>query len=288
MSILVDQNTRVIVQGITGREGGFHTSEMLAYGTQIVGGVTPGKGGDWSQGKPIFDTVQAAVKATGATCSVIFVPPEHTADAIFEAVNGGISLIIAITEGMPVRDMLKVKRYLAHREPRLIGPNSPGILVPNVCKVGIIPGSIAMPGHVGVVSRSGTLSYELISLMTQEGIGQSTCVGIGGDPLVGMNFMTILDMFEHDPETEKIVLIGEIGGHDEIAAADFISKHVTKPVIAFIAGKHAPAGKRVGHVGAVITTDQSRANHKNAALLRAGAVVVESPAELIEKLREAW
>lgn len=285
MAILVNHDSRVIVQGITGREGGFHTSEMLAYGTQIVGGVTPGKGGEWFQGKPIFDTVQAAVKATGATCSVIFVPPENTADAIFESINGGIELIVTITEGMPVRDMLKVKRYLAHHPRKLIGPNSPGILVPGQCKVGITPGTIAMPGGVGVVSRSGTLSYELISLMTQEGIGQSTCVGIGGDPLVGMNFVTVLELFEHDPDTEQIVLIGEIGGHDELAAAEYIAKHITKPVVAFIAGRYAPVGKRVGHVGAMITTDRSKANHKIAALRAAGALVAETTEELIEALR---
>ena len=254
MSILIDKNTRLIVQGITGNEGMFHTEQMFAYGTNIVGGVTPGKGGEWAlDGKvPVFDSVKLAAEATGANCSVIFVPARFAPDAMFEAADAGIPLIVCITEGVAVQDMMRVRNYLDQKRVRLVGPNCPGLLTPGESKVGIIPGDIAIPGNVGVVSRSGTLTYEVLYAMKNLKLGASTCVGIGGDPVNGTNFIDVLEMFEHDPQTEKAVLIGEIGGTDEEKAADFISKKMTKPVVAFIAGQTAPPGKRMGHAGAII------------------------------------
>ncbi|MEP0763736.1 MAG: succinate--CoA ligase subunit alpha, partial [Chloroflexota bacterium] len=252
MAILADSNTKLLVQGITGREGLFHTEQMIEYGTQVVGGVTPGKGGEWVLGKPVFDTVKSAREATGANATVIYVPAAFAADAIYEAVDAEIELIVCITEGIPVRDMMQVRARLDQSNSRLLGPNCPGLLTPDQAKIGIMPGHIAMPGNVGVVSRSGTLTYEVVYALTQRGIGQSTCVGIGGDPINGTSFIDVLQMFEDDPQTEKVVLIGEIGGTDEEKAAHFIATTMTKPVVAFIAGQTAPPGKRMGHAGAIV------------------------------------
>src|SRR5690606_7137003 len=252
MAILVDKNTRLLVQGITGREGSFHSEQMIAYGTNIVGGVTPGKGGEWILGKPVFDTVKSAVEATEANATIIYVNAAFAADALFEAIDAEIPLIVCITEGIPVQDMMKVYAYLQHSKSRLIGPNCPGLLTPNQAKVGIMPGDIAKPGNVGVVSKSGTLTYEVVYALTQAGLGQSTCIGIGGDPIIGTSFVDVLQMFEEDPETEKVVLIGEIGGRAEIEAAEYIRKHMTKPVAGFIAGRSAPEGTRMGHAGAIV------------------------------------
>jgi len=282
MSILIDDETRILVQGITGREGRLHAEQMIHYGTQIVGGVAPGKGGEWAVGKPIFDTVSAAVKATGANTSVIFVPPRHATDAIYEAVEAGIQLLICITEGIPIQDMMQVNDYVHRQNCRLIGPNCPGLLIPDYAKIGIIPGNIAMPGNVGVVSRSGTLSYEVINALTQIGIGQSTCIGIGGDPIIGTRMVEVLEMFEADPQTEAVALLGEIGGRSEITAADYIRSHMTKRIVAFVAGNSAPEGRRMGHAGAIVAGKDGTAQAKIAALSAAGAVIAEHPEQIPE------
>jgi succinyl-CoA synthetase alpha subunit len=282
MAILVDNNTKLLVQGMTGREGKFHAEQMIEYGTDIVGGVTPGKGGEWVLGKPVFDTVKAAREATGANATVIYVPAAFCADAIFEAIDAGIELIVAITEGVPVLDMMKVRTRLDQSTSRLIGPNCPGLLTPGQAKVGIMPGHIATPGHVGVVSRSGTLTYEVVYALTQKGIGQSTCVGIGGDPVNGTSFIDVLEMFEEDPQTEKVVLIGEIGGTDEEKAANFIVNYMSKPVVGFIAGRTAPPGKRMGHAGAIVEGGAGTAEDKIAALHAAGVKVADHPEQIAE------
>jgi succinyl-CoA synthetase alpha subunit len=286
MSILVNLNTRLLVQGITGQEGLFHTEKMVAYGTQVVAGVTPGKGGEWVlNGKiPVFDSVKIAKNATGANSSVIFVPARFAADAMFEAADAGIELIICITEGVPVLDMMRVRTYLDQKKVRLIGPNCPGLLTPGEAKVGIIPGNIAIPGSVGVVSRSGTLTYEVLYALKNLGMGVSTCVGIGGDPINGTNFIDTLDLFQEDPQTENIVLIGEIGGTDEEQAAEFISKNITKPVASFIAGRTAPPGKRMGHAGAIVQGGTGLAEDKIRALENAGVKVAQHPEQIPELL----
>jgi len=279
MSILVDKQTRVLVQGITGREGLFHASQMMDYGTQVVAGVTPGKGGDWVlEGKiPVFDTVERALAATGANCSVLFVPARFVMDAMFEAADAGVPLVICITEGVPIQDMMKVRRYLDQEGVRLVGPNCPGLLTPGESKVGIIPGHITDPGSIGVVSRSGTLTYEVLYALQLRGLGVSTCVGIGGDPINGTGFTDVLQMFEDDPHTEAVVMIGEIGGSEEERAAEFISSSMTKPVVGFIAGRSAPPGKRMGHAGAIIEAGSGMAADKIAALQSAGVSVAEHP-----------
>jgi succinyl-CoA synthetase alpha subunit len=286
MSILVNRNTRVLVQGITGQEGLFHTERMAAYGTRIVAGVTPSKGGEWVlNGKiPVFDSVKIARNATGANTSVIFVPARFAADAMFEAADAGIELIICITEGVPVADMMRVRNYLDQKSVRLVGPNCPGLLTPGVAKVGIIPGNIAIPGKIGVVSRSGTLTYEVLYALKNLGIGVSTCVGIGGDPINGTNFIDALELFQEDPGTDKIVLIGEIGGTDEEQAAGYISRQVTKPVAAFIAGRTAPPGKRMGHAGAIVQGGSGLAEDKIKALDSAGVKVAQHPEEIPDLL----
>lgn len=280
MAILIDNNTRLIVQGITGSEGAFHTKQMIEYGTKVVGGVTPGKGGEWVDGVPVFDTVKAAVDATDANTSVIFVPAPFAADAIFEAVDAGIKLVVCITEGVPVRDMMRVYQTIRKSNVRLIGPNCPGLLTPGQAKVGIMPGYIAKPGNVGVVSKSGTLTYEVVNALSDKGIGQSTCVGIGGDPIIGTSFVDVLEMFENDPQTEKIAILGEIGGRAEIDAAEYIKAHMTKPVAAFIAGRTAPPGKRMGHAGAIVEGGEGTAEEKIAALEAAGVRVAMNPEEI--------
>jgi succinyl-CoA synthetase alpha subunit len=281
MSILVGKNTRLIVQGMTGREGEFHTKQMIEYGTRVVGGVTPGKGGEWAAGVPVFDTVKEAVDATGANTSVIFVPARFAPDAILEAADGGISLVVCITEGIPVLDMIKVRAYLDTKpQVRLIGPNCPGLITPGEAKVGILPGHITKAGHVGIVARSGTLTYEVIYALTNRGMGQSTCVGIGGDPINGTNFIDVLQMFEDDPLTDQVVLIGEIGGSDEERAAEFIAAQMSKPVTAFIAGQTAPPGKRMGHAGAIIEGGAGTAAGKIAALEAVGVRVAKHPEEI--------
>lgn len=280
MSILVDQNTRLLVQGITGGEGSFHTQRCIEYGTKVVAGVTPGKGGTTVFGVPVFNTVEAAVKETGANASIIFVPAPFAADAILEAADAGIPLIVCITEGIPVLDMVMVHQYLKNKPTRLIGPNCPGVISPGKCKVGIMVGEIHMPGKVGVVSRSGTLTYEAVAQLTALSIGQSTCVGIGGDPLPGSTFVDILRLFQEDADTEAVVLIGEIGGTAEQEAAIFIKEQMTKPVVAFVAGATAPPGRRMGHAGAIISGSSGRAQEKIAALEAAGAVIAHSPAEI--------
>jgi succinyl-CoA synthetase alpha subunit len=289
MSILVDKNTRLLVQGITGNEGLFHTQQMYAYGTQVVAGVTPGKGGEWVlNGKiPVFDSVRMAVDATGANTSIIFVPARFSPDAIFEAADAGLPLVICITEGVPVQDMMRVRNYLDQKGARLIGPNCPGLLTPGEAKVGIIPGDISMPGKVGVVSRSGTLTYEVLYALKQVGMGVSTCVGIGGDPINGTNFIDCLSMFEDDPHTDQVVLIGEIGGTDEEKAAEFIADHMTKPVAGFIAGQTAPPGKRMGHAGAIVEGGSGLAADKIAALKQAGVKVAKHPEEIPSLLQAA-
>lgn len=286
MSILVDKNTRLCVQGITGNEGLFHTEHMFAYGTNIVAGVTPGKGGEWVlEGKvPVFDSVRIAHEATGVNTSVIFVPARFAADAIYEATDAGIQLIVCITEGIPVQDMMRVRNYLDQKGIRLVGPNCPGVLTPGEAKVGIIPGDISMPGNIGVVSRSGTLTYEVLYALKQVGLGTSTCVGIGGDPINGTNFIDVLGMFEADPHTDKIVLIGEIGGTDEEKAAEYIADHLTKPVAAFIAGQTAPPGKRMGHAGAIVESGSGTAADKIKALKDVGIQVASHPEEIPELL----
>ncbi|GAB4499028.1 MAG: succinate--CoA ligase subunit alpha [Anaerolineales bacterium] len=282
MSILVDKNTRLLVQGITGNEGLFHTTQMAAYGTNIVGGVTPGKGGEWVlDGKiPVFDSVKSAKEATDANATIIFVPARFAPDAMFEAADAGIPLIICITEGVVIHDMMRVRNYLDQKKVRLIGPNCPGLLTPGEAKVGIIPGNIAIPGNVGVVSRSGTLTYEVLYAMKNLGMGASTCVGIGGDPVNGTNFTDVLEMFEHDPKTEKVIMIGEIGGNEEEKAAEFIRTKMTKPVASFIAGQTAPPGKRMGHAGAIIEGGAGTAADKVKALEAAGVKVAKHPEEI--------
>jgi len=282
MSILINKNTRLIVQGITGNEGFFHTTQMLAYGTNVVAGVTPGKGGEWVlDGKvPVFDTVRAAVDTTGANASVIFVPARFAPDAILEAADAGVPLIVCITEGIPVLDMMRVRAYIDTRHVRLLGPNCPGLLTPGESKVGIIPNNIAIPGNVGIVSRSGTLTYEVLYALKNSGRGASTCVGIGGDPVNGTNFIDVLDMFEADPHTDQVVMIGEIGGSDEERAADFITRKMTKPVVGFIAGQSAPPGKRMGHAGAIIEGGSGTAADKVRALETAGVRMARHPDEI--------
>jgi succinyl-CoA synthetase alpha subunit len=286
MSILVDKNTRLVVQGITGNEGLFHTQQMLAYGTNVVAGVTPGKGGEWvlDSKVPVLDSVLIAVEATGANTSVIFVPARFAADAIFEAADAGISLIVCITEGIPVQDMMRVRSYLDQKGARLVGPNCPGLLTPGQAKVGIIPGNIAIRGNIGVVSRSGTLTYEVLYALKLVDKGVSTCVGIGGDPINGTSFIDVLGMFEADAHTDKVILIGEIGGSDEEKAAEFIADQMTKPVVAFVAGRTAPPGKRMGHAGAIVEGGSGLAEDKVKALQTAGVRVASHPEEITELL----
>lgn len=286
MSILINKKTHLLVQGITGHEGLFHTQQMIEYGTNVVAGVTPGKGGEWVLGGkiPVFDSVKAAVDMTGANASVIFVPAMTAADAIFESIDAEIPLIVCITEGIPIQDMIQVKTYLEQHDSILIGPNTPGLITPNECKVGIIPARISIPGEIGIISRSGTLTYEILQHLKNSGIGVSTCIGIGGDSILGSRFCDILERFEADPLTEKIILIGEIGGVDEERAADFIGGHMTKPVIAFVAGQTAPVGKRMGHAGAIIEGGLGKADEKIFAFEKAGVKVAKTPEEITDLL----
>jgi succinyl-CoA synthetase alpha subunit len=288
MSVLIDKNTRLLGQGITGREGLFHAERMVAYGTHVVAGVTPGKGGDWilDSKVPVFDSIHIAVEATGANTSVIFVPAHFASDAIYEAADGGIKLIICITEGIPIKDMMGVRNYLDQKDVRLVGPNCPGLLTPGEAKVGIIPGDIAIPGNVGVVSRSGTLTYEVLYALKDRGIGCSTCVGIGGDPINGTSFIDVLRLFEEDPQTDQVIIIGEIGGTDEEKAAAFIADHMTKPVVGFVAGQTAPPGKRMGHAGAIVEGGAGTAAEKVKALTAAGVRIASHPEEIAELIED--
>jgi succinyl-CoA synthetase alpha subunit len=286
MAILIDRNSRVLVQGMTGREGKFHSGQMIEYGTNVVGGVTPGKGGEWVHGKAIYDTVKACVDATDANVSMILVPAPFAADAIFEAIDAGIPLIVCLTEGIPVLDMMRVYERLRQSSSRLIGPNCPGLLTPGQAKVGFMPNYVGKPGSIGVVSKSGTLTYETVAAMSARNLGQSTCVGIGGDPVIGTSFVEVLQMFEDDPETEKVVLMGEIGGRAEIDAAEFIAAKMTKPVVAFIAGRSAPEGTRMGHAGAIVEGGQGTAQEKIEALQRAGARIADNPEHIPDLLVE--
>ena len=286
MSILVDKNSKIVCQGITGNQGSFHTKQCIEYGSRVVAGVTPGRGGDEHLGVPVFDTMRDAVAETGADVSMIYVPAPFAADAILEAADSGVRLVVCITEGIPVLDMVRVKSALRDHECRLIGPNCPGIITPGECKIGIMPGFIHMRGRIGVVSRSGTLTYEAVYQTTQNELGQSTCIGIGGDPVRGMNFIECLELFEADPDTDGIIMVGEIGGTDEEAAAEYIQSHVSKPVVAYIAGVTAPPGKRMGHAGAIVAGGKGTATTKFEALDAAGVATVRSPAELGSRMRE--
>ena len=285
MSVLVDKNTRLIVQGFTGKEGTFHAQQAIAYGTNVVGGVVPGKGGTSHLDLPVFDTVEQAVKSTGANATVIFVPPPFAGDAIMEAADAGLPLIVAITEGIPALDMVRAWEFLKGKNSRLIGPNCPGVISPGKCKIGIMPGAIHKEGNVGVVSRSGTLTYEAVGQLTKLGIGQSTCIGIGGDPIIGTNFLDALTLFNNDPGTHAIVMIGEIGGNAEETAAAYVKAHVKKPVIGFVAGQTAPPGRRMGHAGAIIAGGSGKASDKIQAMKDAGITVCSTPAEIGEKVK---
>lgn len=289
MSILVDKNTRLLVQGITGREGSFHTTHMMDYGTNVVAGVTPGKGGEIFEAAdkkaPVFNTVKKAVEETDANASIIFVPSRFAIDAIYEAADAGIELIVCLTEYIPVLDMIAARDYLDQKNVKLIGPNCPGLITPDEAKVGIIPGNIVMPGNVGVVSKSGTLTYEVVFALTARGMGQSTCVGIGGDPIKGLNFIDVLELFEADPETEQVIMIGEIGGNDEEVAAEYIAANMSKPVTSFIAGRTAPPGRRMGHAGAIVEGKSGTAEGKVAALRAAGVQVAEHPDQIVDLIK---
>lgn len=288
MSILVDKDTRLLVQGITGREGTFHTNQMIAFGTNVVGGVVPGKGGQFFEGEkghvPIFDSVREAVEETGANASIIFVPAKFATDAMYEAADAGLPLVVCLTEHIPVLDMINVRAYLDQRQTRLIGPNCPGLITPGEAKLGIIPGSIVTPGSVGLVSRSGTLTYEVVFALTQRGIGQSTCVGIGGDPIKGMDFIEVLELFEKDPNTSEVIMIGEIGGNAEEQAAAYIAQNMTKRVTSFIAGRTAPPGRRMGHAGAIVEGKSGTAEGKIAALEAAGVQVADNPDQIVDMI----
>ena len=287
MSVFVDKDTRLVIQGITGRDGSFHAKSMIAYGTNVVAGVTPGKGGQkFENTVPIFNTVEDAVAQAGANASVIYVPAKFAADAVFEAADAGIKLIVCITEGVPVLDMTRVYPYVKEKGARLIGPNCPGLITPGQCKVGIIPGQICLPGSVGMVSRSGTLTYEVVYQLTRAGIGQTTCIGIGGDPIIGTNFIDCLAAFEADPATKAVVMMGEIGGTDEQQAAEFVQKHMKKPVVGFIAGQTAPPGRRMGHAGAIISGSSGTAAEKMAAFEAAGIAVMKRPADVVGLIKE--